>query len=141
MDKEKIIGNIDHIVIAVRSIEKAKSFFSKLLDTEFEEIDINEEVGFRNVMSPGGVELVEPTRPDSLLAKFIDQKGEGLYALAFTVRDIDEAQAKAEKMGIRIIGSVNSDKEPVKGLREIWLHPKDNFGVLVMFAQDNPYHP
>ena len=141
MEKEKTIGNIDHIVIAVRSIEKAKPFFSELLDTEFIEVALNKEVGYRSVMSPGGVELLEPTRQDSDVARYLDKKGEGLYALAFTAPDAGKAKAKAEKMGVRVVGDISRDSGPMKGLREIWLHPKDNFGVYVMFTQGNPYHP
>ena len=141
MAKEKIIGNIDHVVIAVRSIEKAQPFFSELLSTEFEEILVNEELGIRSVMNPGGVELIESTRPDSNVGKFIDRKGEGLYALCFTVEDIDRAKAKAKEMGIRIVGELTIDKGPIKGMREMWLRPQDNFGVYVMVAQGNPYRP
>ena len=141
MEQNKTIGNIDHIVIAVRSIEKAKPFFSELLDTEFIEVAVNEQVGYRSVMSPGGVELLEPTRQDSDVTRYIDKKGEGLYALAFTVPDAAKAKAKAEKMGIRVVGEVARDTGPLAGLREIWLHPKDNFGVYVMFTQGSPYHP
>lgn len=141
MEQEKTVGGIDHIVIAVRSIEKARPFFSELLETEFIDIAVNEEVGYRAVMNPGGVELLEPIRPDSDVAKYIDKNGEGLYALAFTVQDIEKAEAKAENMGVRVVGKVVRDSGPMKGLREIWLHPKDNFGVYVMFTQGNPYHP
>ncbi|MFC2047781.1 VOC family protein [Chloroflexota bacterium] len=140
MKKEKIVGNIDHLVMVVRSIEKAKPFFSELLDMQFMDVEVSEEWGFRSVMSPSGVELLEPTHPDSDAAKFIDKRGEGLYALAFTVSDIDKASAKVEKMGIRVVGSITFEKGPLKGTKEIWLHPKDNFGVYAMFAQGNPFH-
>ena len=141
MKKEKVVGNIDHIVIAVKNMQEAKSFFSELLDTEFIQVGVNEELGIRNVISPGGVELIEPIRPDSNIAKFIDKRGEGLFALAFTVSDIDRARAKAEKTGIRVVGSLSLETGPLKGLRQIWLHPKDSFGVQVIFTQGNPYHP
>lgn len=141
MAKEKIIGNIDHVVIAVRSIEKSQPFFSELLETEFEEILVHEELGIRSVMNPGGVELIESTRPGSNVGKFIDRNGEGLYALCFAVEDIDKAKTKAEEMGIRVLGGLTIEKGPIKGMKEMWLHPQDNFGVYVMFAQGNPYHP
>jgi len=139
--KGKTIGDIDHVVIGVWSIEKAKPFFSELLDTEFMEVAVNEEVGYRSVMSSTGLELLEPTRQDSDVAKYLNKKGEGLYALAFMVPDAGKAKAKAEKMGVRVVGEVIRDSGPLAGLREIWLHPKDNFGVYVMFTQGNPYHP
>ncbi|MFC2003378.1 VOC family protein [Chloroflexota bacterium] len=141
MQKEKIMGNVDHVVIAVRDMENAKRFFSELLDTEFVDIAVVEEVGLRNAMSPTGLELIEPTRPDGDVAKFIDRRGEGLYALAFSVLDVDKARAKVEKMGIRVVGGVQVDEGPGKGIKEIWLHPKDNFGTYVLLTQGNPYHP
>lgn len=140
MENQKIIGNIHHVAVVVRSTEKPKSYFSELLDTEFIDLPSNEQGGLRSVMSPTGLELIEPTRPDSDLAKFMDRRGEGLYALAFTAPDAGRARAKAEKMGVRVVGDVTVDEGPVKGGREIWLHPKDNFGVYVMFCQGNLDH-
>ena len=143
MEKEKIVGNIDHVVIAVRDMGKAKEFFSDLLETEFVDLGAIEEYGWRSAMSPGGVELLSPTRPDSDLAKFLDRRGEGLYALAFTVQDADKAKAKAEEKGIRVVGDTGEVKlkEDLPPIRELWLHPKDNYGVYVMFTQGLPYHP
>lgn len=93
-------------------------------------------------MSPRGVELLAPTRADSDLQKFLDKKGEGVYAVAFRAEDPDKAKANAAKMGIRIMGDFTAPDGmgPMDGLREIWLHPKDCFGVYVMFTQGNPYH-
>ncbi|MFC2034611.1 VOC family protein [Chloroflexota bacterium] len=141
MEKEKTIGNIDHVVIAVRSIEQAKPHFSEFLEVgEFIEIGTFEEAGLRSVMSPNGVELIEPIGPGSDVAKYLDRKGEGLYALAFRTQDAGKAKAKAEKMGIRVVGDITIDNGPAKGLREIWLHPKDNLGTYIMLTQGNPYH-
>ena len=136
MEKERIVGNIDHIAIAVRDLEKAKEFFSDLLDTEFMDYGAFEEFGWKGAMSPGGVELMAPTRPDSDMAKFLDKKGEGVYAIAFTVKDTGKAREKAEKKGIRIAGDIGFGE-----FGEIWLHPKDNHGVYVMFTAGNPFHP
>ncbi len=140
MQKGKIIGSVDHVVIAVKDMKKAKLFFQELLDTEFVDIGVDEEVGLRNAMSPTGLELIEPTRPDSAVARFIGKRGEGLYALAFSVPDVGEARAKIEKMGIRVVGNIRVDAGPAKGLREIWLHPKDSFGAYILLTQDNPFH-
>ncbi|MFC1924492.1 VOC family protein [Chloroflexota bacterium] len=148
MENKKIVGNIDHIVFAVRDAKKAIDFFSELLNTEFFEQlsqEQAEETGFRSFMSPGGVEILEPSRPDSDLQKFLDKKGEGMYAIGFNVQDAGKAKARAEKMGIRIAGDVsipmNAGPAGEFLVREIWLHPKDCFGVYSMFTQGNPYHP
>jgi methylmalonyl-CoA/ethylmalonyl-CoA epimerase len=154
MEEEKIIGNIDHIAIAVRSIEGAQEFFSDLLDTEFTELapsgpgndedtlrEAQKMIGFRSVISPEGIELMESTRPDSDLQKFLDKRGEGVYAVAFTVEDAGKARAKAEKKGIRIAGEISSELKGVGPMREIWLHPKDCHGVYIMFTEGLPFHP
>ncbi|MFC2000362.1 VOC family protein [Chloroflexota bacterium] len=142
MSKTKPIGNIDHVVVAVRSIEKYMAFFSELLNTEFVEIGSDPNVGYRSVMSSSnGLELIEPTRPDSDVAKFIDKRGEGMYALAFVANDADKARLQAEKMGVRVVGDFTADDEPIKGLREMWLHPKDCAGVYLMFTAGNPFRP
>ena len=154
MKEEKTIGNIDHIAIAVRSIEEAKEFFSDLLDTEFTELvptgsgtdedsirEAQKMIGFRSAISSEEIELMESTRPDSDLQKFLDKRGEGVYAVAFTVEDAGKARAKAEKKGIRIAGEISSELKGVGSIREIWLHPKDCHGVYVMFTEGLPFHP
>lgn len=148
MANKETVGNIDHIVFAVRDAKKAIQFFSELLDTEFFEQlthEQTEETGFKSYMSPGGVEILEPSRSDSDLQNFLDKRGEGLYAIGFNVQNADKAKVKADKMGIRVVGDVNV---PINAgpagefsVREIWLHPKDCFRVYVMFTQGNPYHP
>ena len=102
-----------------------------------------EPTGFRCFMSPGGIEILEPIRPDADLQKFLDKRGEGVSAVAFTVQDAGKAKAKAEEKGIRVAGdvSVPDGMGLLGGLRKIWLHPKDCHGVYVMFTQGNPYHP
>lgn len=86
---------------------------------------------------------LEPIRPDADLQKFLDKRGEGVSAVAFTVQDAGKAKAKAEEKRIRVAGdvSVPDGMGLLGGLRKIWLHPKDFHGVYVMFTQGNPYHP
>ena len=133
-----IFGNVDHVTIAVRDIDKARAHFSELLETQFVRLGTLDELGLVSWMSPAGLELLGSTRPDGDVAKFLEKKGEGVYALGFTISDIDQARAKVKKMGIRIAGEIAVDEGPAKGTRELWLHPKDNFGVYLMLTQDNP---
>jgi methylmalonyl-CoA/ethylmalonyl-CoA epimerase len=141
MERKKTGGIIDHITIIVRSIEKSKPYFEELLETEFMETGTFEDIGVKSAMTPRGIELIEPIQPDSAPAKFLEERGEGLFCVAFRVKDIGKAKARAEKMGIRIVGGITDDPRLPKGVKEIWLHPKDNFGVFTMFTQGNPYHP
>lgn len=74
------------------------------------------------------------------VAKFIDKRGEGLYAVGFKTPDAGKARAKAEEMGIRVVGDITDadlidGKGHGRGMREIWLHPKDVFGVYALLTQ------
>ena len=141
MNHKKIIGNLHHIVLAVRDLEKAEEFFSKLFDIKFLHAGEFKEAGFKTIYGENNLEIISPTRPDSDVAKFISKKGEGLYAVAFEVSDAGKARAKAEEMGIRVVGDINpsdlSGDVQEGNFREIWLHPKDVFGVYLMLAQSN----
>ena len=146
MKEGKVIGKLSHVVIAVKDLERAQKFFSEFMGTKFKKVGEHKGVGFRSIMGDNRLEILSPTRPDSDVAKYIDKKGEGLYAVGFKTPDAGKARAKAEKMGIRVVGDITAADLPGtetagEDMREIWLHPKDNFGVYVMFAQGNPYHP
>lgn len=74
------------------------------------------------------------------MQKFIDKRGEGIYAVGFNTPDAGKARAKAESMGIRVVGDITEADlgggiGHGRGMREIWLHPKDTFGVYVLLTQ------
>lgn len=138
--EERLIGDLSHVVIAVKDIEKAQKFFSELTGAKFRKIGENKEVGFISVIGDNRLEILSPTRPDSDVAKFIDKRGEGIYAVGFNTPNAGKARAKAEEMGIRVVGDITeADLEGGlghgRGMREIWLHPKDTFGVYVLLTQ------
>jgi methylmalonyl-CoA/ethylmalonyl-CoA epimerase len=140
VNKKRLIGDLSHVVIAVRDIEKAQRFFSEFMGTKFRKIGENETVGFISVIGDNRLEILSPTRQDSDVAKFIDKRGEGLYAVGFKTPDAGKARAKAEKMGIRVVGDITDvdligGKGHGQGMREIWLHPKDVFGVYTLLTQ------
>lgn len=129
------VKGIDHVVIAVKDLEKAKKFFSELLGIEFDELGENKQWKFRSVISPEGFELLTPTTPDSETAKYIEKRGEGYFAVAFKVKNAEEIAEKAKKMGVRVIGKIERG-----GFKEIFLHPKDCFGVQVLLTEYKDYH-
>jgi methylmalonyl-CoA/ethylmalonyl-CoA epimerase len=140
MNEERLIGDLSHVVIAVKDIEKAQRFFSEFMGAKFRKIGENKAVGFISVIGDNRLEILSPTRPDSNVAKFIDKRGEGLYAVGFKTPDAGKARAKAEKMGIRVVGDITDadlvgGKGHGRGMREIWLHPKDVFGVYTLLTQ------
>jgi methylmalonyl-CoA/ethylmalonyl-CoA epimerase len=133
------IQGIDHIVIAVKDLDKAVKFFSELLETEFEELNGTlKKIGVRSKISPEGIELISPITQNEV-AKFLEQKGEGLYALSLRVKNATQAAADARKKGIRVIGEAKQEQLGTRyfNFREILLHPKDTYGVLLLLTQYN----
>lgn len=127
---------IDRVVIAVKDLEKAKDFFSDLLDIDFDIVGQSDELGMRGAYSASGLELLESTRPDSMIAKFLEQRGEGLWALVLKVRNMDEAVKRFKEKGLKVAGDVKAG-----AMREVAFHPKGSYGVEIVLAEYPEKHP
>jgi methylmalonyl-CoA/ethylmalonyl-CoA epimerase len=131
----KII-KVDHIGVAVNSIDAALKFFKDTLGLKLEGSETVAEQKVTTSFLPVGdteVELLQSTAPDGPIAGFIEKKGEGVQHIAFMVDNIEEALKELEAKGIRLI-----DKVPRKGAggkKIAFVHPKDTFGVLVELCQ------
>ncbi len=127
---------IDHLGIAVNSIEDGKNFWSDVLGLAFEGAETVEEQKVTTAFFPVGeseVELLESTAPDGPVAKFIEKKGPGFQHVAFRVENIDEALAELKQKGIKLI-----DETPrigAGGAKIAFLHPKATGGILVELCQ------
>ncbi len=130
------ILKIDHLGIAVNSIDEGKKFWNDILGLTFEGTETVEEQKVTTAFMPVGeseVELLESTAPDGPIAKYLEKKGEGIQHVAFRVENIEEALAELKEKGIRLI-----DEKPRKGAGGAmiaFLHPKDTNGVLVELSQ------
>lgn len=130
------ILKIDHLGIAVNSIDQGKSFWSDILGLTLEGSETVTEQKVTTAFLPVGeseVELLESTAPDGPVAKFIEKKGEGFQHVAFRVADIEEALAELKAKGVRLI-----DETPRKGAggaKIAFLHPKSTNGVLVELCE------
>ena len=130
------IKHIDHIGIAVKSIEEGKRFFTDILGLKFEKTEIIEEQKVKTGFFPiadSELELLESTEPDGPVAKFIEARGQGVQHIAFRVENLDEALAELKERGVRLI-----DQEPRKGAggaRIAFIHPKETSGVLVELCE------
>ncbi len=131
----KII-KIDHLGIAVNSIDQAKTFWSDVLGLPFEGDETVAEQKVTTAFFPVGaseVELLESTAPDGPVAKYIEKRGQGIQHVAFRVEDIDAALDELKGKGVRLI-----DEQPrigAGGARIAFLHPKDTHGVLVELCE------
>ena len=125
---------IDHIAIIVRDIEQALVFYRDTLGItpgEIKEVPGEQvRIAFLPMGGPGGseIELIEPTTPDSSLAKFLEKRGECLHHVCLEVENIDAALAEMQEKGAPVL-----DKQPriaAEG-RAIFLHPRGTSGVLL----------
>ncbi len=129
---------IDHVAIIVRNIEQALAFYRDTLGItprEIKEVPTEQvRIAFLPMGGPGGseIELIEPTNPDSSLARFLEKRGEGLHHICLEVDDIDAALAEMQAKGAPVL-----DKQPrlaAEG-RAIFLHPKGTHGVLLELVE------
>ena len=130
------ITHIEHLGIAVKSIEEALPYYEQVLGLKCYNI---EEVADQKVktaffmVGQTKIELLEPTSEESAVAKFIEKKGEGIHHIAFAVPSVAEALAEVEAKGVKLI-----DKAPrggAEGLNIAFLHPKSTCSVLTELCE------
>ena len=127
---------IDHIGIATEGIDDALRFWRDALGLEVKHTEVVEEQGVRVAMLPAGeprIELLEPTGPDSPVAKFLEKRGPGIHHVAVRVDDIRAALARLKAGGARLI-----DEEPrvgAGGYLVAFVHPSASGGVLLELVQ------
>jgi len=120
-----MITRINHIGIAVNSIEDTVKLYTDVLGLKLKAIEIVKDQKVRTAIIPVGeskIELIESTDPEGGIAKYIERRGEGMHHLALEVDNIQEALETLEKKGIPLI-----DKRPragVEGTNIAFLHPK-----------------
>lgn len=131
------MNKIEHIGIAVNSLETSNLLFEKLLGLPPYK---SEEVASEGVKTsfflsgPNKIELLEATTPDSPIAKFLEKKGEGIHHIAFDVTDIVAEIARLKAEGFTVL-----NETPKKGADNklvAFLHPKGTNGVLVELCQE-----
>lgn len=131
-----MVGKVDHIGIAVKSIDEALKFYEDVLGIKCVSQEVVEEQKVKVAFLPIGdteVELLESTDEDGPVARFIERKGEGIQHIAYKVDDIEKSIKELKEKGIRMI-----DEEPrygAGGAKIAFLHPKSTFGVLIELCQ------
>ena len=132
----KIIG-IEHIGIAVKSIDKRSPFWEHVLgikSTGREKVlDEGVETGIYDI-GGGKIELLESVKSDSAIQKFMDKKGEGIHHVCLKVDDVYNAIAELKEKGISVI--YQKPKKGAEGFLVTFIHPRESGGVLVELAQE-----
>lgn len=130
-----MINRIDHIGIAVKSIEDALKLYTDALGLEVKDIEIVEAQKVRTAIIPVGeskIELIESTDPEGVIARYIEKRGEGLHHLALAVSDIEQALDDLQSKDVPLI-----DEKPRSGVEDsriAFLHPKAA-GVLIELVE------
>jgi methylmalonyl-CoA/ethylmalonyl-CoA epimerase len=133
------VKSLNHIGIAVRSIDEQRAFYESALGLEFEGFEDVPSQKVRVAFFRAGnvrIELLEPTEPESTVAKFIEKRGEGLHHLAYTVEDLQTRIDELKQSGLKMI-----DDQPRTGAHHMqiaFVHPKSSFGVLTELCEPSP---
>ncbi|KQM45843.1 methylmalonyl-CoA epimerase [Chryseobacterium sp. Leaf201] len=130
---------LEHIGIAVKSLGVSDALFAKLLGKESYKQESVEREGVVTSFYAAGeskIELLEASKEESPIAKFIDKKGEGIHHLAFGVENILAEVERLKKEGFQFISE--EPKEGADNKLVVFLHPKSTNGVLVELCQEKP---
>ena len=131
------VSHIEHLGIAVKSLEEAIPYWENVLGLKCYAIEEVAEQKVKTAFFKLGqtkIELLEPTSEDSTIAKFIETRGIGVHHVALACENLEEQLADAEQQGVRLI-----DKTPRKGdegLSIAFLHPKSTQGILTELCED-----
>lgn len=132
---------INHIGIAVKNIENSTLLYRDVLGMTFEG---TEEVAEQKVrvaffaIGESRIELLEPTSPDSPVAKFLEKNGEGIHHVAYEVANLESTLNELKSQGIRLIDE--TPRHGAHGTLIAFLHPKATGGVLTELCQSSVSH-
>lgn len=128
---------IDHVAVAVHDLEAAIGWYRRAFGAEVVHRERVELDGVEEAMIRAGesyIQLLTPTRPDSTVARFLEQRGEGLHHVAYRVDDCAAALAAAVAAGARAVDTV--PRRGGRGTTVAFLHPSTAFGTLIELVQE-----
>jgi len=132
-----MIKKIEHLGIAVTSIEESLKIYESLLGVDCYKVEVVESEFVKTAFIQVGeskIELLEATDPDSSIAKFLQKRGQGFHHVAFDVDDIDDEINRLKSSGFDLIN--HSPKDGADNKLIAFLHPKSTNGLLVELCQD-----
>lgn len=128
---------IEHLGIAVADIEQSIPLFEQLLNTPCYKTEEVESEGVTTAFFQKGeskIELLEATKPDSAISKFIEKKGQGIHHIAFEVENIEAEMKRLAALGFQLLNE--TPKEGADNKLICFLHPKTTNGVLIELCQE-----
>ena len=130
------LTHIEHIGIAVKSIEEQLPYYEGVLGLKCYNIETVEDQKVKTAFFQIGqtkIELLEPTSEESTVAKFIEKRGEGVHHIAFATKNLSEALQEVEAKGVRLIDA--KPRAGAEGLNIAFLHPKSTGSVLTELCE------
>ena len=130
--------NVEHIGIAVKSLTQSVPLFEKLLNTPCYKTETVESEAVNTAFFQQGetkIELLESTKEEGVIGKFIDKKGEGIHHIAFEVADIHAEIKRLKEEGFILLNE--SPKKGADNKLVCFLHPKSTSGVLIELCQED----
>ena len=130
------ISHIEHLGIAVKSIEEQLPYYEGVLGLKCYNIETVEDQKVKTAFFQIGqtkIELLEPTSEESTVAKFIEKRGEGVHHIAFATKNLSEALQEVEAKGVRLIDA--QPRAGAEGLNIAFLHPKSTGSVLTELCE------
>lgn len=127
---------LDHIGIAVETLEKGFSFYEALGFTEMDTEEVTSEkvkVGFLRLGNSANLELLEPTAEDSPIRKYLEKRGPGIHHICLRVKGIDSILKDLKSKGVRLINE--EPKIGAHGCRVAFIHPASTGGVLIELSE------
>lgn len=126
---------LNHIAIVVEDIEQALAVYRDAIGLHLENVTAEPAEAVRVAYLPtptGEIELIQPTTPDSGVAKYLAKKGEGLHHICLEVNDIEATTRRLAEQGMEVLGEIRTNQ---RGDRYIFIHPKSAHGVLIELYQ------
>ena len=133
---------LDHVGIAVRSIDRVLAFYKDILGVEPIARTVVEHENVEAAVLPtegGRVELLEPTCEDSVIGRFLERRGEGLHHLAVQVEDLDAAADAVRRSGRRLV--TDRVQTGAEGYRYVFVHPSETGGLLLELVERRSEKP
>ena len=130
------LTHIEHIGIAVKSIEEQLPYYEGVLGLKCYNIETVEDQKVKTAFFMIGqtkIELLEPTSEESTIAKFIEKRGEGIHHIAFATKNLGESLREIEAKGVRLIDT--QPRAGAEGLNIAFLHPKSTGSVLTELCE------
>jgi len=128
-------SRLDHVAIAVRSVASALAFYRDQLGFQVTQHRTIAEDGVGVTMLDGGsvrIDLLEALGPESVIARFLDKRGEGVHHVAMTVQDLSETVERLRAAGVKIL---NDPRPGGDGRLSAFVHPASTGGVLLELLQ------